>query len=217
VVGATLVFTSCAILKNGIETIAARLYDTRKTLAVGLAIMAGLSVEAFPGVFRSLPASVHPVLASSLVFGTLVGFVLNFCFQIGQRKRVTLSVDPVHLDTEVLRGFIEERGSQWGARRDVVLRAEFAVQQLAETVAHGCNVRGAMTLGTSFDEFNLDIELRYAGDRFEVAQTRPSLDEIADSEDGVRRLAGFLLRRYADKVTTSGRDGAWAVRLHYDH
>jgi xanthine permease XanP len=216
VVGATLVFTSCAILKNGIETIAARLYDTRKTLAVGLAIMAGLAVEAFPGVFSSVPASIHPVVASSLVFGTLVGFVLNFCFQIGQRKRVTLTVDPANMETESLRRFIEERGSQWGARRDVVVRAEFAVQELADMVVHTCKTRGPMTLGASFDEFNLDIELRYAGDKFEVAQTRPSPEEIVE-EDGARRLSGFLLTRYADKVTTSGRDGVWTVRLHFDH
>jgi xanthine permease XanP len=216
VVGATLVFTSCAILKNGIETIAARLYDTRKTLAVGLAIMAGLAVEAFPGVFSATPASIHPIVASSLVFGTLVGFALNFCFQIGQRKRVTLTVDPVHLDTEDLGRFIVERGSQWGARRDVVVRAEFAVQELAETIAHTSKTRGPMTLGASFDEFNLDIELRYMGDRFEVSETRPSLDEIADV-DGARRLSGYLVTRFADKVTTTGRDGAWVVRLHYDH
>jgi xanthine permease XanP len=216
VVGATLVFTSCAILKNGIETIAARLYDTRKTLAVGLAIMAGLAVEAFPGVFHSMPAAIHPVVASSLVFGTLVGFVLNFLFQIGQRKRVTLTVDPEHLDSETLRRFIEERGSQWGARREVVVRAEFAVQELTETIAHSYAPRGLMTLATSFDEFNLDIDLRYAGDKFEVFAIRPSADEIA-GEDGVRRLSGFLLRRYADKVTASGREGAWVVRLHFDH
>jgi len=216
VVGATLLFTSCAILKNGIETIAARLYDTRKTLAVGLAILAGLAVEAFPGVFSAVPSSIHPVVASSLVFGTLVGFVLNFCFQIGQRKRVTLTVDPLSLDTEALRRFIEERASQWGARRDVVVRAEFAVQDLADTLAHTCRIRGSMTLGASFDEFNLDIELCYAGEKFEVAQTRPSLEEIAE-EDGARRLSGFLITRYADKVTTSQRDGAWVVRLHFDH
>jgi hypothetical protein len=114
VVGATLVFTSCAILKNGIQTIAARLYDTRKTLAVGLAIMAGLAVEAFPGVFSSMPASIHPVVASSLVFGTLVAFVLNFGFQMGQRKRVTLTVDPEHLDTALLGRFIEAAPPQEG-------------------------------------------------------------------------------------------------------
>jgi xanthine permease XanP len=216
VVGATLVFTSCAILKNGIETIAARLYDTRKTLVVGLAIMAGLAVEAFPGVFNSLPVSIHPVVSSSLVFGTLVGFVLNFCFQIGQRKRETLTVDSANLDTAVLRRFIEERGSQWGARRDVVLRAEFAVQELADTIAHTCKALGPMTLCARFDEFNLDIELRYAGDKLEVAETRPSLEEIAE-EDGARRLSGFLVTRYAEKVTTLGQDGAWIVRMHFDH
>ena len=155
-------------------------------------------------------------MASSLVFGTLVGFALNFCFQIGQRKRVMLTVDPVRLDTEVLGRFIEERGSQWGARRDVVVRAEFAVQELADTIAHTCKTRGPMTLAASFDEFNLDIELRYAGDRFEASDTRPALDEIAN-EDGARRLSGFLVTRYADKVTTTERDGAWVVRLHYDH
>jgi xanthine permease XanP len=178
--------------------------------------MAGLAVEAFPGVFSSVPAAIHPVVASSLVFGTLVGFVLNFGFQIGQRKRETLTVDPRHLDTAVLGRFIEQRGSQWGARRDVVVRAEFAVQELAETIADTCGTRGPMTLGASFDEFNLDIELRYAGDELRVTETRPSADEIAE-EDGARRLSGFLLTRYADKVTTSGRDGSWVVRLHFDH
>lgn len=216
VVGATLVFTSCAILKNGIETIAARLHDTRKTLAVGLAIMAGLAVEAFPGVFHAMPPSIQPVVASSLVFGTLVGFVLNFLFQIGQRKRLTFAVDPAHLDPEALRRFVEERGSQWGARRDVVVRAEFAAQELTQTIAHSYEPQGPLTLTVSFDEFNFDVEMRYTGEKFEVTQTRPTPDEIA-AEDGVRRLSGFLLRRYADKVTTSGRDGTWVVRLHFDH
>jgi NCS2 family nucleobase:cation symporter-2 len=217
VIGATLVFTSCAVLKNGIETIAARLYDTRKTLTVGLAIMAGLAVEAFPGVFRSVPVSIQPVLASSLVFGTLVGFALNLVFHIGQRKRVNLTIEPTHLDNEVVRRFIEERGAQWGARRDVVTRAEFAVQELADSVVHTCEARGTMTLNASFDEFNLDIELSYTGDRFEAPDIRPTPDEIIENEDGVRRLAGFLIRQQTDKVTTSGANGTWSVRLHFDH
>jgi xanthine permease XanP len=217
VIGATLVFTSCAILKNGIETIAARLYDTRKTLTVGLAIMAGLAVEAFPGVFRAVPTSIQPVLASSLVFGTLVGFALNLVFHIGQRKRLSLTIEPARLDTEEVRRFVEEGGAEWGARRDVVLRAEYAVQELVETVVHACNARNAMTLSASFNEFNLDIELNYAGERFEAADVRPSAEEIIADESAVRRLAGFLVRRQVDKVTTSGGNGTWTVRLHFDH
>jgi NCS2 family nucleobase:cation symporter-2 len=150
------------------------------------------------------------------VFGTLVGFVLNFVFQIGQRKRVTLKIDPALVDTLAVRQFIEERGAQWGARRDVVVRAEFAVQELTDTIAHTHRACGQMTLTASFDEYNLDIELRYAGDKFEVVERRPSIDEIAE-DDGLRRLSGFLLRHYADKVIVSERDGAWVVRLHFDH
>jgi NCS2 family nucleobase:cation symporter-2 len=74
-----------------------------------------------------------------------------------------------------------------------------------------------MTFSASFDEFNFDIELRYSGEKFEVTDTRPSLEEIVESDDGARRLSGFLLRRFADRVTTSGREGAWVVRLHFDH
>jgi xanthine permease XanP len=120
VVGATLIFTSCAILKNGIETIASRLHDARKTLAVGLAINHGrVGGRGVSERVSLMPVAIHPVVASSLVFGPLVGFVLNFCFRIGQRKRMTLTVDPAHLDIEALRRFIEERGSQMGcaARR----------------------------------------------------------------------------------------------------
>jgi NCS2 family nucleobase:cation symporter-2 len=217
VIGATLVFTSCAILKNGIETIAARLYDTRKTLTVGLAIMAGLAVEAFPGVFRAVPTSIQPVLASSLVFGTLVGFALNLVFHIGQRKRLSLTIDPTQIDSENMRRFIEERGAEWGARRDVVVRAEYAVQELTDTVAHTCQAQGAMTLHASFDEFNLDIELNYAGEKFEASDIRPSPEEIIADDGALRRLAGFLVRRQVDKMATSGANGNWSVRLHFDH
>ena len=52
VVGATFIFTSCAIMKGGLETIASRMLDTRRTLVVGLALLTGLGVEAFPGFFR---------------------------------------------------------------------------------------------------------------------------------------------------------------------
>ena len=55
VIGATFVFISCAILKGGIETIASRMLDARRTLVVGLALLTGLAVEAFPAFFQTVP------------------------------------------------------------------------------------------------------------------------------------------------------------------
>jgi xanthine permease XanP len=97
------------------------------------------------------------------------------------------------------------------------MRADYAVQELAETIVGTCEPRGPMKLDATFDEFNLDMALSYTGKIFEATDTRPSSEEILESPEGLRRLSGFLLRRYANRVSTSRRDGACVVRLHFDH
>jgi xanthine/uracil permease len=52
VVGSVLVFTACFTLLNGIETIASRMLDTRKTLVIGLAIVAALAAGGVAAVLR---------------------------------------------------------------------------------------------------------------------------------------------------------------------
>jgi NCS2 family nucleobase:cation symporter-2 len=217
VVGAILVFTSCAVLKNGIETIAARLYDTRKTLVVGLAIMAGLAVEAFPGAFRAMPAALQPMVVSSLVFGTLVGFVLNLVFRLGARQTAELVLDPASADLEAVARFVEQRGASWGARREVVMRAEWAAQELLDAIVGGCEPQGKMRLSAGFDEYNLTVELRYDGAELPDVRQRPDAEETAENPDGALRLAAYLLRRRATRITRGGQEGARIVRLHFDH
>lgn len=217
VVGATLLFSSCTILKSGMEAIAARLYDTRKTLVVGLSIMAGVAVEAFPASFNEMPGWIHPITVSALVFGTAVGFLLNLCFRIGQRQRTLMVLDPRTPDLEELARFVESRGAGWGAMRDVVKKAEWAAQELAGTVVHYCNPRGPMELSVSFDEFNLYVQLQYAGDILPMVERRPSPDEIAEHEDGARRLAAYLLRRAASSVSSRMRGGKSVVDLRFEH
>lgn len=217
VVGATLVFTSCSVLKNGIEAIAARMYDTRKTLVVGLSVMAGVAVEAFPHSFRLMPPWLHPITVSALVFGATVGFLLTLFFRIGQRRTTTMTVTQDAPDSASLALFIDRCGASWGARRDVVTRAERAVQELSEAVRGYCQPQGPMTLSVAFDEFRLDIDMRYKGILLPMVRDRPSLGEIIESEDGARKLAAFLLRHYATRVTSTERDGDCTVRLHFDH
>lgn len=217
VVGATLLFSSCTILKSGMEAIAARLYDTRKTLVVGLSIMGGVAVEAFPAAFNEMPGWIHPLTVSALVFGTAIGFLLNLCFRIGQRQRTLIVLDPEMPDLEALARFIEGRGAGWGAMRDVVKKAEWAAQELAGTVVHYCNPRGPMELSVSFDEFNLNMQLQYTGDMLPMVDRRPSPDEIAEHEDGPRRLAAYLLRRVATSVSSRMRGGKAVVDLRFEH
>jgi NCS2 family nucleobase:cation symporter-2 len=217
VLGATFVFTSCAILKGGIETIASRMLDARRTLVVGLSLLTGLAVEAFPGFFEAVPHSIQPVVGSPLVLGTLVGFGLNAIFRLGARRRAVLVIEPQQIDFDAIHSFMEGLGGLWGARRDVVTRASFAAQQLVEVIVENCEPRSAVSLSGSFDEFNLAVEARYAGRRLELPERRPSDAEIRESEDGARLLAGFLLRHNADRASVIQRGDTCIVRFQFHH
>ena len=217
VIGATFIFTTCAILKGGIETIASRMLDTRRTLVVGLALLTGVAVEAFPAFFRSAPASIEPLVGSSLVLGTMVGFALNLVFRIGVRKSATLSVDPASVDPARILSFMEEKGGQWGARREVITRATFAAWQAVETIAENASPRGPIALTPSFDEFNLGLEVRYDGEMMVLPERRPTDAEIHDDPEGVHRLAGYLLRRNADRASSARRGGAAVLAFQFHH
>lgn len=217
VIGAMLLFTSCFILLNGVEMITSRMLDARKILTIGLAMLAGAAVESFPRFFQGAPTALHPLVNSSLVLGTIVGLVLNLVFRLGVRRTATLVVDPADVDPERVREFMEAQGAGWAARRDVVTRATYGLDQLIEAIVENCEPRGPMMVEASFDEFNLDIRARYAGEALELPDRRPTDQEIRESEDGSRRLAGFMLRRNADRVATSARAGERMIEFHFDH
>lgn len=69
----------------------------------------------------------------------------------------------------------------------------------------------------SFDEFNLDIRVRYKGAPLAIPERGPTPREIVASEDGERLLAGYLLRRSADRINCKASGGEAEVQLHYDH
>lgn len=217
VLGAALVFSSTFIVINGLLIMTSRLIDARKTLVIGLAIVFGLAVEIFPGLLVVLPAAMRPSFGNSLVLGTLVGLGLNLLFRIGLRRSVSMTVAPGAVDPIALERFLEENGAAWGARSDVIARAKFNLVQSVETLVSLGVISGPIDIEASFDEFNLDLQVSYEGADLELPHQRPTVDEIVDSEDGERRLAGFLLRTFADRVTSRRSGPRASVAFHFDH
>ncbi len=217
VLGAVLLFTACFILINGFQIITSRMLDPRRTFVIGLAFMGALAVDLYPAFFRSLPPGMKPFLASSLVLGALTAVVLNAIFRLGIRRTQTLSVNPAQFDPEKVEEFMEAQGTAWGARRDVIDRASFNLAQSIETIVEGCDPQGPLTVEASFDEFNLDLRVSYPGAPLELPEVRPSNEEIMASEDGQRKLAGFLLRRLADRVQATRTGDRSTLLFHFDH
>ena len=217
VAGAALVFSSTFITINGLEIMTSRLLDARKTLVIGLALVFGLAVEIYPGLLQMLPQSVRVALGTSLVLGTLVGLGLNILFRIGLRKNVVITVPPDAVGSDALAVFMDKQGAAWGARREVIERAKFNLEQSIETIVSSGVAGGPLRVEAVFDEFNLDVRVSYLGPPLELPEKRPSNEEIMSSDEGERRLAGFMLRRLADRVTTSCRAERSTIVFHFDH
>jgi len=217
VIAAALIFTSCFLLINGMQTVTSRMLDSRKTFVVGLTIVGGLAVQAFPNLGIGTPAAMRPILSSSLVFGTLLAFMLNLVFRLGIRQKVTLvcqASDGPRLGSD---DFLELNGAKWGARRDVIHRAQFALHQAIDVIIHDFGITTPVRIEASFDEFNLDLAIAYDGELLELPEQRPSDEEIRDSLEGVHRLAGYMLRRNADRARSEHAGGKSILKFHFNH
>jgi NCS2 family nucleobase:cation symporter-2 len=216
VIGAALVFGACFVVMSGLQIITSRMLDARKTIVIGMGLVLGVAVDVYSTFFSAVVGPWRLVSSSSLVLATLSALFLNMVFRIGIRRTETRLIEPSQARTRVDE-LMELWGARWGARRDVIDRATFILEQSIETIVEACDPRGPLEVSAAFDEFNLDLEVSYVGAPLELPGKRPSNEEIMASEEGQRRLAGFLLRRYADDVQASVRDGRSIVRFHFDH
>jgi xanthine permease XanP len=217
VILSALLFTVTFIIVNGLQILTSRLLDTRRTLVIGLSLLAGVAIEAFPGIAAGLPASLVPIVGSSLVFSTIVALTLNLLFRIGVRRTAELSLRSDEIDHQKVQDFFAAQTALWGARPDVASRATFGVIQLIDSVVEDFWIGGALVVTATFDEYNLDIRLTYRGEMPEFPERRPTPEQIQESPNGARLLAGFMLRRNADRVRAEWTEGTANVYFHFDH
>jgi xanthine permease XanP len=211
-----LLFTVTFIIVNGLQILTSRLFDVRRTIVIGLSLVAGMAVEVFPTIAAGAPAWGAPVVGSSLVFATVVALALNLIFRIGVRQKAVLSLDGDGIEHQQVEDFFDKQTSAWGARPEIARRATFGVMQLVDVVVEEFRRDGPLTVEARFDEFNLDVTVTYRGERLEFPDRRPSLEAIESSE-GARLLAGFMLRRNADRIRSDWNDGVSRVWFHFDH
>lgn len=214
VVGAALFFTAAFVFTSGLQAITARLLDSRKIIVIGFSFAMATLASTSHDLLARAPALLHPILDNGLVLGTVSAVLLNLIMRIGVRQRVTMKLDAGRVNRDTIEQFLAEQGGRWGARRDVISRAIFGVVQVLEVVG---DVPEGSEIAASFDEFNLDVTVRYKGAPLIIPERRPAPREIIASEDGERLLAGYLLRQSADRISCKATGSTAEVQLHYDH
>jgi xanthine permease XanP len=214
VVGAALFFAAAFVFTSGLQAITARLLDSRKIIVIGFSFAMAMLANTSHDLLARVPALLHPIFDNGIVLGTVSAVLLNLLMRIGVRQRVTMKLDAGHVDREMVEGFLSEQGGRWGARRDIVSRAIFGVVQTLEVVG---DVPEGTEIEASFDEFNLDVRVRYKGAPLMIPERKPTLREIVSSEEGERLLAGYLLSQSADRINCKASGTMTEVQLHYDH
>jgi xanthine permease XanP len=217
VMGAILIYVACYMILAGIQMITSRMLDARRTFVVGIALIFGLSVDMVPGLYRDVPNQIQPLFSSSLAVSTILVVALNLLFRIGITKRQLLELTPGVDGSQKIFEFMETQGGLWGARRDVIMRATAALNEFVESATGLSLVKGKAQVEVSFDEFSLDMDIRYDGALMEFPSVRPTEDALLADENAVASLSGFLIRQYADRVRSEVVNGRCRVQFHFDH
>lgn len=214
VVGAALFFAAAFVFTSGLQAMTARLLDSRKIIVIGFSFAMAMVANTSHDLLARAPALLQPVLDNGLVLGTVSAVVLNLIMRIGVRQRVTMKLNAGPVNRDTIERFLTEQGGRWGARRDIISRAIFGVVQVLEVVG---DIPEGTEIEASFDEFNLNVRIRYKGAPLIIPERKPTPREIIASEEGERLLGGYLLRQSADRIGCKASGTMTEVQLHYDH
>jgi NCS2 family nucleobase:cation symporter-2 len=215
--GAILVYVACFMILGGIQVITSRMLDARRTFVVGIPFIFGLSVAMVPGLYAKVPEALAPMFGSSLSLATILVIVLHLLFRIGVKTRAKLLLSGDDNAGDKIFAFMENQGALWGARKEVIVRATAAMNEFFEAARALELANDGIRIVASFDEFNLDVDFRYRGALMEFPTKRPSEAEILEDEMAVARLAGFLIKNYADKIRAECHDRNCRIQFHFDH
>jgi NCS2 family nucleobase:cation symporter-2 len=218
VIGGALLFAACFILVSGLQIVASRMLDVRRTAVIGLALILAISRYAFADEFKAMPAAVQPFVTSALSIGVFTAIVLNLILRIGVHKRAKLALRLGEDHTAQMTAFMEQCGGSWGARAPVVQNAAHALVELSDALSTFADAHSQVTVNARFDEFSIDLSVNYRGQLMVMPGVAPTSQELMDNPDRTTDLGLLMLTRLADKVRiTSDSAQDHTVHLHFQH
>jgi len=216
IMGAQLIYSTCFLMLGGLQVMTARMLDSRRIFAVGIALIFGLSVEIAPELYHNVPELLHPIFASSTALATLIAVALGLLFRIGLQKTSSMQLCAGENNLVKINAFMEEHGAAWAMRRVVITRAADAIYEFV-TNAGNLQLRSTLLSVTAqFDEFHLDVEIEYDGEPIELSNRMPTLEEFGQG-DGVALMAQYIIRASADTVRIKQRGTRSVLLLHFEH
>jgi NCS2 family nucleobase:cation symporter-2 len=216
VIGVILLVEIAFIFPAGMQVCTSRMLDFRKMFVLGLAIAFGMAVDIVPEMSKAWPSWLSQLFNSPIALASITAILLTLLFRIGIASHQVIEFDLVDYPDK-LAVFMEENGEAWGARREVVHRILFSLEELMQILAADKLVDGKIKLDVSFEEFNMEAQVSYIGLAPVLAKIKPTDEEILAEESALTRLSGFLIRKYARRIRIEEKDGKCQIRFSFEH
>ena len=215
VLGAVLLYSGAFVVVGGMNIITQRLLDARRTFTIGAAFVIGLSYDELPALYRGLSPFAQTLLPSSLLLALSLALVLNAVFRVGAGRAVRLAWRPEE-GRGPLEDFITEAGEHWGARVEPIHALARSLGEFGDVSGPLVAEGGVVEVVARFDEYNLNLTLRWPGLTF--PQPRPASFDDVDDPLFAARLAAAIIAHQCDRMTRGmTRDGRQELAIHLDH
>src|SRR5262249_8700779 len=106
VMASALLFTAVFIMISGVQIISSGVLDARRTLVIGMGLLAFITVSVYPAAFTGAPNWARSLVTSPLVLATLTALSLNLVFRLGIRRTVEMAINSAAADTQAITDFI---------------------------------------------------------------------------------------------------------------
>ncbi len=216
VIGAVMLFASAFLITSGMELIVSRMLDTRRIFMIGCSIIVGIVSIQLSDLFKQLPPAVYSIAGSPFALASVCAILLNLLFKIGTARNASLSVPPQFSSVSNILSFFEKSGASWGARRQVMQKAENAVNELLETMVTMQLVDGFIEIQLHCNEQYIDVILLYSGLPFSSSSSIPLPEQILDDEKQLQYLSVALIRQYADRVIIDKQKEKERISLRFE-
>ena len=217
VIGVVLLVEIAFILPAAMQICSSRMLDARRLFVLGMSMAFGIGVEMVPAFGEAFPLWLQPLTKNALAVGTVVAISLHLLFRIGiaSHQKLEIVLEPSAVEEVVL--FMQRSGGAWGARPEVVAKATSALNELMETLQAQKLIQGPLLIDASFEEFNLNVDVSYQGELLEISKQRPTEKELLEDDAAFIRLSGFLLTKFADKISSERKNDRCYIHLNFHH
>ncbi len=217
VIGVILLVEIAFVVPTAMQICSSRLLDGRRMFVLGISMAFGFGVSIVPDFSKAFPVWLQPLTGNALAVGTIIAISLHLLFRIGIASHQKLEIVPGAAAMEDVVLFMQRSGGAWGARPEVVAKATSALSELMEVLQEQQLSQGPLQIDASFEEFNLNVDVSYQGELLEISKQRPTERELLEDDTAFIRLSGFLLTKFADKISSEQKNGRCHIHFNFQH